>query len=64
MFEDIEIAIEKQILSLKQHDITAMSLGNLYQAIRLAWGIDRTTFGVLARDAAEAAGFEILAESF
>ena len=62
MFEDIEIAIEKQILLLQQDGTVGMSLGNLFQVTKEAWGLDRTTFNVLARDAAESAGFEILAE--
>jgi hypothetical protein len=62
MFEDISIAIEKQILRLKQDGIVGMSLGNMFQVTKEAWGLDRTTFNVLARDAAEPAGFEILAE--
>ena len=60
MYDDITIAIERQILCLKQADTTGMTIDNLYQVTRAAWGIDRTTFGVLARDAAEPAGFQII----
>ena len=39
MYDDITIAIEKQILCLKRADTTGMTIDNLYQVTRAAWGL-------------------------
>ena len=62
MYEDISIAIEKVILRQKQDGIVGTSMRNLRILTTEAWDLDYTTFEVLARDAAEPAGFEITPE--